>query len=57
MFTHVSPCFDTTALSYMFCCQGAEDDMHTAVGTIGPVSIAYDVAKDFRFYKKGVYSR
>ena len=27
--------------------------MHTAVGTTGPVSIAYDVIAGFRFYKKG----
>ena len=31
--------------------------MHTAVGTTGPVSIAYDVIAGFRFYKKGVYSK
>ena len=37
--------------------QGDEDNMYKAVGTIGPVSIAYDVSGDFRFYKQGVYSR
>lgn len=36
--------------------QGDEDNMYKAVGTIGPVSIAYDVSGDFRFYKQGVYS-
>ncbi|XP_064390252.1 pro-cathepsin H-like [Halichondria panicea] len=33
-----------------------EEQLYNAVGTVGPVSIAYDVASDFRFYKKGVYS-
>lgn len=40
------------------CVQGDEDgELYNAVGTVGPVSIAYDVASDFRFYKKGVYKR
>ncbi len=37
--------------------QNDENELYNAVGNIGPVSIAYDVAADFRFYKKGVYSR
>ena len=28
-----------------------------AVANVGPVSICYDVTAEFRFYKKGVYSR
>nr|CAH04631.1 cathepsin H [Suberites domuncula] len=32
-----------------------EMQLYNAVGTVGPVSIAYDVSADFRFYKKGVY--
>ena len=34
-----------------------EDQLTDAVATRGPVSIAFQVAKDFRFYKKGVYKR
>ena len=42
----------------LWCCmQGAENQIHTAVGTVGPVSIAFDAIKSFVFYKKGVYSR
>ena len=37
--------------------QKDEMEMYNAVGTVGPVSIAYDVSADFRFYKHGVYSR
>lgn len=32
-----------------------EDDLVHAVSTIGPVSIAYQVSPDFRFYQHGVY--
>ncbi|KDO22746.1 hypothetical protein SPRG_12173 [Saprolegnia parasitica CBS 223.65] len=32
-----------------------ETQLKTAVGTVGPVSIAFQVASDFRFYKDGVY--
>ena len=32
-----------------------EDELMQAVGSAGPVSIAFQVAKDFRFYDKGVY--
>jgi cathepsin H len=33
-----------------------ERELLKAVGTEGPVSIAFQVAKDFRFYSKGVYN-
>ncbi|TMW68113.1 hypothetical protein Poli38472_007785 [Pythium oligandrum] len=33
-----------------------EDELKSAVGTAGPVSIAFEVVSDFRFYKTGVYS-
>ncbi|ETW04213.1 hypothetical protein H310_04555 [Aphanomyces invadans] len=32
-----------------------ETELRMAVGTVGPVSIAFQVASDFRFYKEGVY--
>ncbi|OQR94685.1 cysteine protease family C01A [Achlya hypogyna] len=32
-----------------------ETQLRTAVGTVGPVSIAFQVSNDFRFYKDGVY--
>eukprot|EP00745_Piridium_sociabile_P003645 TRINITY_DN121232_c0_g1_i1.p1 TRINITY_DN121232_c0_g1~~TRINITY_DN121232_c0_g1_i1.p1 ORF type:complete len:395 (+),score=27.59 TRINITY_DN121232_c0_g1_i1:73-1257(+) len=32
-----------------------ETELLQAVATMGPVSIAYDVTDDFRFYKSGVY--
>jgi cathepsin H len=32
-----------------------EDDLEYAIGAIGPVSIAYQVASDFRHYAHGVY--
>ena len=32
-----------------------EDELKLAVGYAGPVSIAYQVSHDFRYYKKGVY--
>ena len=37
--------------------QKDEDMIVDAVANVGPVSICYDVAMDFRFYKKGVYKR
>ena len=33
-----------------------EDELKTAVGTVGPVSIAYDCTYGFEFYSSGVYS-
>nr|XP_010910298.1 oryzain gamma chain [Elaeis guineensis] len=35
---------------------GAEDELKHAVGVVRPVSVAFQVVKDFRFYKGGVYS-
>ena len=32
-----------------------EGELELAVGNVGPVSIAYQVAHDFRHYKSGVY--
>lgn len=32
-----------------------EVELKAAVGTTGPVSVAFQVVKDFRFYKSGVY--
>ena len=32
-----------------------EVELMVAVGTVGPVSIAFQVVSDFRFYKSGVY--
>jgi cathepsin H len=32
-----------------------EDDLVHAIATIGPVSIAYQVSPDFRFYQHGIY--
>jgi len=34
---------------------GDEDDLVTAIANVGPVSIAYQVSPDFRFYQHGVY--
>merc|ERR1712238_570485 len=34
---------------------GDEDDLVTAIAQVGPVSIAYQVSDDFRFYQHGVY--
>ena len=34
---------------------GAEDDLVNAIANVGPVSIAYQVSPDFRFYQQGVY--
>lgn len=36
--------------------KGAEGDIVDAVGTVGPVSIAFDVTAHFQLYKKGVYT-
>jgi cathepsin H len=35
--------------------EGDEGGMEDAVANVGPVSIAYQVVSDFRFYKEGVY--
>ncbi|XP_058108608.1 oryzain gamma chain-like [Magnolia sinica] len=35
---------------------GAEDELKHAVGTVRPVSIAFQVVGGFRLYKKGVYT-
>ncbi|KAK8931006.1 Cysteine proteinase 2 [Platanthera zijinensis] len=35
---------------------GDEDELKHAVGLVRPVSVAFEVAKGFRFYKKGVFS-
>ncbi|CAI5704073.1 unnamed protein product [Peronospora effusa] len=32
-----------------------ENELKAAVGSVGPVSIAFQVVSDFRFYKSGVY--
>lgn len=37
--------------------QGDEDGIYNAVGTVGPVSIAFHVSAGFQMYHKGVYSR
>ena len=37
--------------------QGDENGIYEAVGSVGPVSICYDVTMGFQLYKKGVYSR
>lgn len=36
--------------------EGAEHEIEIAVGTVGPVSIAYDCADDFMHYSEGIYS-
>ncbi|KAH9320632.1 hypothetical protein KI387_015271 [Taxus chinensis] len=35
---------------------GAEDELKHAVGLVRPVSVAFQVIKDFRFYKGGVFT-
>ncbi|KAK7265446.1 hypothetical protein RJT34_33066 [Clitoria ternatea] len=35
---------------------GAEEELKDAVAFVRPVSVAFEVVKGFRFYKKGVYS-
>ncbi|KAG5091400.1 hypothetical protein JHK82_050178 [Glycine max] len=35
---------------------GAEDELKQAVAFVRPVSVAFDVSKDFRFYNNGVYT-
>lgn len=35
---------------------GAEDELKHAVALVRPVSVAFEVVRSFRFYKKGVYS-
>ena len=37
--------------------QGDEDGIYSAVGSTGPVSIAFHVSAGFQLYHKGVYSR
>ena len=32
-------------------------ELYNVVGTLGPVSIAYEATADFLFYKQGVYSK
>merc|ERR1712087_620240 len=34
---------------------GDESDLVTAIASVGPVSVAYDVSADFRLYSHGVY--
>ncbi|ESQ37479.1 hypothetical protein EUTSA_v10002588mg [Eutrema salsugineum] len=36
--------------------QGAEDELKHAVGLVRPVSVAFEVVHEFRFYKKGVFT-
>ncbi|CAA7030952.1 unnamed protein product [Microthlaspi erraticum] len=36
--------------------QGAEDEMKHAVGLVRPVSVAFQVVHEFRFYNKGVFT-
>ncbi|XP_043705949.1 pro-cathepsin H-like isoform X2 [Telopea speciosissima] len=36
--------------------QGAEDELQHAVGAVRPVSIAFEVVKEFRLYSKGVFT-
>lgn len=35
--------------------EGDEEELEDAVGSIGPVSVAYEVSADFRHYTGGVY--
>ncbi|WCJ42808.1 Cysteine proteinases superfamily protein [Euphorbia peplus] len=36
--------------------EGAEDELKHAVGLVRPVSVAFEVIKEFRFYKSGVFT-
>lgn len=36
--------------------QGAEDELKHAVAFVRPVSVAFEVVRDFRFYKEGVFT-
>lgn len=36
--------------------EGDENGIHQVVGTLGTVSIAYQVVSDFMFYRSGIYS-
>ncbi|KAG4935904.1 hypothetical protein JHK84_050096 [Glycine max] len=36
--------------------QGAEDELKQAVAFVRPVSVAFEVSKDFQFYNNGVYT-
>jgi len=40
----------------MFLLQGAEDELKHAVAFVRPVSVAFEVVRDFRFYEKGIYT-
>jgi len=40
-----------------FCAQGDEDQMVDAVAFLNPVSVAFEVTKDFMNYKSGIYTR
>ena len=49
-------CHDVAKVAEVFnITSGDEDDLVHAVATLGPVSIAYQVSPDFRFYAHGVY--
>lgn len=41
---------------YHFVKQGAENQLKHAVGTMRPVSVAFEVINDFRLYNAGVYT-
>lgn len=54
MSVYVSLCYVAVVCSVV---QGDEDGIYSAVGTVGPVSIAFHVSAGFQMYHKGVYSR
>jgi cathepsin L len=50
------PDVGATDTGYMDIKHGSEDDLMTAVATVGPISVAIDASKPtFRMYKRGVY--